>query len=296
MNKVPLKSGKLPVAQPTSLQHFLQILVLHACRKILLLDPKFRVGLYMCGVTIFSLITDLVPMPRSYFSSKHNFFNVWFVKIGWGWTLLLLGYFVYLTSNTYCAGRIELVQKHLSRLGIATLWWYTWTSVFNYIEHTTGFCSTSGYDTKSDCRDAGGQWHGFDCSGHAFLLIHCALTISEEVRCVKDWSKIPEVIQKEEERPRQHVSSDDMSRLKQSYEESMPRVRIMIIVLTFFMMVWDIMLFATILYFHNMPQKLTGGSLAILGWFITYQLWYQYNEVWSPGLPGQGLLKIIKEQ
>ena len=248
----------------------------------------------MCGVTFGALVTDLVPLPKTYFANRHNFFNRWFVKIGWGWTLSLVGTFVYLTAYTYCCGKMDLVKKHLARLGVATAWWYFWTSFFNFIENTTGFCSTEGFDNKRACVEANGHWHGFDVSGHAFILIYCSLIIAEEVRVMKFWSRIPEVIQTEDERVSERLSEENLEIVKKSYLDNIFYVRALVVALTFLILIWDMMLLSTILYFHNMPQKLTGGALAILGWFITYQLWYQSTGP-SPGSPGKGILKFMKD-
>jgi hypothetical protein len=54
------------------------------------------------------------------------------------------------------------------------------------------------------------------------------------------------------------------------------------------------MLLATAVYFHNMPSKLFGAMLAILGWFISYQGLYKRDNA-IPCLPGQGRIKYIKE-
>ncbi len=246
----------------------------------------------MCGVTFGALITDLVPLPKTYFASKHNFFNRWFVKLAWGWTVTLVSSFVYLTAHTYCCGQMDLIKRHLSRLGVATVWWYFWTSLFNIVENATGFCSVSGNDNKRTCLEANGHWSGFDVSGHAFILIHCSLVIAEEVRVMKFWSRIPEVLQ--EDRPGERLSEEDSTIVKNSYLDYTPYIRALVVALTFLIVIWDMMLMSTILYFHNMPQKLTGGALAILGWFATYQLWYQSSSP-SPGMPGRGLVKFIKE-
>ena len=48
-------------------------------------------------------------------ASKHNIFNVVFVKWGWLWTLSLVTPFVVLTSYTYSCGTMDLVRKHVTR-------------------------------------------------------------------------------------------------------------------------------------------------------------------------------------
>ena len=55
--------------------------------------------------------------------------------------------------------------------------------------------------------------------------------------------------------------------------------------ITFLSCMWEVMLLCTCLFFHSMPQKITGTVIAILFWFLTYQMWYKSSL--SPGLPGK---------
>jgi len=57
--------------------------------------------------------------------------------------------------------------------------------------------TTLGQDA---CEMAGQRWLAFDVSGHAFLLIHCLLTISEEVRCIGSWERIEEITTTEQQK------------------------------------------------------------------------------------------------
>ncbi|KAK9877865.1 hypothetical protein WA026_020093 [Henosepilachna vigintioctopunctata] len=60
-------------------------------------------------------------------------------------------------------------------------------------------------------------------------------------------------------------------------------------------MIWDFMLLTTMLYYHVMVEKLLGGIIAILTWFLTYMIWFRYPAL-LPGLPGEGVFKYIKTQ
>jgi len=53
---------------------------------------------------------------------------------------------------------------------------------------------------RDACEMAGQRWLAFDVSGHAFLLIHCLLTISEEVRCISNWERIEEITATEKQK------------------------------------------------------------------------------------------------
>jgi len=92
---------------------------------------------------------------------------------------------------------------------------------------------------------------------------------------------------------------EDLDRIHLAYSWSLPYVRILLVALTLLTLLWELMLLATVLYFHNMPQKLTGAAFAAIGWFLAYRVWYLPSvtkfTVWSPGLPGRGIIRYQKE-
>ena len=288
------KSGKLPVAAPTSLQHFLAVLVMHICRKILLVNLRFKLGIYMVGVVVISLITDLLPLPQPAFATKAGLLNVIFARFGWGWTFLAVGAFVYITSYTYCCGRKELVQRHLYRLAVGTAWWYLCTSFFDYVEQQTGVCTQAGILIKAECRANDGIWIGFDISGHVFLMMYNLLLIGEEVKVIADWERINDFIREEEFQGLGRLKADELDKLKEIFNDYKPFVRMSTVGVTTLSLIWEATLIITILYFHNMPQKLIGAGFAAAGWFLTYHVWYKQDQVWSPGMPGEGLVKYGK--
>jgi len=89
--------AKLPVAEPTSIGKFAVILLMHICKKILLFDTTTKLAIYVFCITVLSVVTDMFPFPRTYFSDKRNALNQVFVKWGWGWTCTILGMFIYFT-------------------------------------------------------------------------------------------------------------------------------------------------------------------------------------------------------
>jgi len=182
-----------------------------------------------------------------------------------------------------------MVKNHMSRLFVGTFGWFACTSIFNYVEQASGFCSSSSAEhfDRAICLEDGYEWIGFDISGHTFLLVHCLLTICEEAKAVKGWERIGDVIYQEEEKPTYRITPKQLDHLKMAYDQLTPIVRVLTVVLVMLMLIWEVMLFATILYFHNMPQKLTGCTFAAVTWLITYKGWYQQKS-WSPGLPGNG--------
>lgn len=307
-----LPGQKLPVAEPTSVGKFIVILAMHLCRKVLLVDTSTKLGIYICVITLVSLLVDLFPFPRTFFSDKRNPLNIYFVKWGWGWTCTLLGIFIYLTSHTYCGGDRKAINRHLSRLAVATSWWFICTRLFTHIQETVGHCSPIGAAAtpsnvadamaldRDACEIAGHRWLAFDVSGHAFLLIHCLLTISEEVRCIAGWERIDELAAQEQQNSdTSRLSGEQLDSIRSSYASHTPYIRLMMVVLSLLVILWDIMLLATAIYFHNLPQKLTGAAFAALGWFLSYRVWYTPATAnltnWTPGPTGRGLIKYQKK-
>lgn len=128
------KKGNKPLPDPTSVQQVLLLMIVHLCRKVLFIDPNIKVGVYILLVFFGSILGDVLPIPPTYFSRKDNFFNIYFVKLSWGWTMTFVGSFVYLSSSIYTCGDPIKVRKHLLRLIVATINWFFWTKLFVYVE------------------------------------------------------------------------------------------------------------------------------------------------------------------
>ena len=291
------KSGKLPVAAPTNIGKFAVILAMHITKKIMLIDTTTRLAVYLCALTVGSVLTDLFPFPQTFLANKDFFLNRLFVKFGWGWTCIMTGAFIYFTASVYCCSNKSMLRRHLSRMLVGTAWWFTWTSVFDIIERQTGFCTVDlgieKFDDKYSCREAGGKWIGFDISGHAFLLIYNILIISEEIKAIGGWERIADIVKEEEEKPSGRFGGFELIKLQERYENNTPYVRSLAVALMFLTFIFELMLLGTILYFHNMPQKVSGAVFAVIGWFITYRMWYKTPL--SPGEVGIGKFKYMKD-
>lgn len=128
------KKGSKPLPEPTSVHQVLLLMVVHLCRKILFVDPNIKVGIYIILVFFGSILSDVLPIPPSYFSRKDNMFNLYFVKLSWGWTMLTVGAFVYMTSSVYSCGDKSKIRRHLVRLLLASAMWFFWTKLFVSVE------------------------------------------------------------------------------------------------------------------------------------------------------------------
>jgi hypothetical protein len=295
--------GTKPLPEPTTVKQVLLMMILHVCRKTLFIDTSVKVAIYGASLFIVSVLAEVLPFPKTYFSRSDNIFNQYFVKLGWGWTLLVTSPFLLMTSYTYCCGKRDKVLQHLARLGIATFAWYFWTKSFWYIETMYGRCNVSSkkYQTKEACIGGGFFWYGLDISGHAFILIYSSLVLIEEARAINGWESIRDMIRNEEHarnvgdvsvtsNPLRGLSFEEFSNLKKSYYKFTPYIRLCFIAMTFLSVLWDVMLVSTILYYHIMVEKFISGVVAILTWFITYRYWYTIPRA-LPNLPGEGLFK-----
>ncbi|XP_061487397.1 acyl-coenzyme A diphosphatase FITM2 [Rhineura floridana] len=225
--------------------------------------PWGLLGLMLGG----SLIKELAPLPECYMSNKRNLLNVYFVKLAWAWTLCLQLPFISITNYLVTRNIVVVVQR-LSALMVGTAIWYVCTGVFLHIEDLTGSCYKSStldvlrkeHPNRLQCHQAGGFWHGFDISGHSFLLSYCALITVEEMAVLHFVNT--------SRKPRLHTLVNGL-----------------FLVLSCLTLVWVWMFFTTAVYFHDFSQKLFGTLVGLSAWYGTYRFWYLTPL--SPGLPPQ---------
>lgn len=241
-----------------------------------------------------NIFLDFIPFPKSYFARSDNLFNVYFVKLGWFWTLLFSSPFLYFTNFTLCCGDLQrFLKHHLPRLVIATFFWYSWTSIFNVIENAYGRCNIKAYETKRGCLKAGHFWSGFDISGHVFILIYSSLVLIEEARPIVGWDNIKEHLRAEDHNrkaqessssnPLRNLNPEEMTTLKFLYHKYTPIIKLLFVAITVLQLLWDIMLVCTMLYYHRMVEKVAGGIIAILTWYFTYHAWYPAKSILPDG-------------
>ncbi|XP_006839337.1 PREDICTED: fat storage-inducing transmembrane protein 2 [Chrysochloris asiatica] len=231
------------------------------------------------GLVVFmltgSLLKEFSPLPESYLSNKRNVLNMYFVKEAWTWTFCLLLPFIVLT-NYHLTGKTGLVLRRLTTLLVGTAIWYVCTTLFSSIEHYTGSCYHSPAlekvrkepQSKQQCHREGGFWHGFDISGHAFLLSFCVLMIVEEMAVLHE------------------VKTDRSHPLHTT-------ITTLVIALGTLTCIWVLMFLCTAVYFHDFSQKVFGTLFGLLGWYGTYGFWYLKS--FSPGLPPQSSSLSLKQ-
>lgn len=228
--------------------------------KFVFAPAQLKICIYLGALILFSLLKEIDFVPTSYFQSKKNILNVYFVKFGWGWTLVVMIPFILLTSQLYLnENSYKRLGKNILRLIVSTLLWWVWTTTFEYLDQLTGECESGNFLTKRECRANENDWiNSTDISGHTFLLIHSLLFIIEEIKLFTSW------IQKE--RTRSSRSSNKTIKTILSLN---------IILIGSLAFIWEVMLISTFLYFHTFMHKFIAAVIAIISWYFSYNHFYK---------------------
>jgi hypothetical protein len=164
-----------------------------------LLDPSSRASTY--NPVTQSHYAATAP---SYFATKGNIFNRFFVKQGWAWITFSYLFFLFTHPSGGALGSITPKRiRGLVRYGMVTVWWIFVTQWFfgpGIIDRgftlTGGQCElmeatdtghiamdhTRRFVTSVACKAGGGKWQGgHDISGHVFLLVLGSMFLFEEV-------------------------------------------------------------------------------------------------------------------
>ena len=270
-------------SSPSNVLDFAGMCVMFVLRRFIFPPVHIKIGIYMIALIICSCIKEanIMDNTQNYFSRKSNVFNQYFVKLGWGWTLGLCAPFVAMTSLVYTGCNLRYVAKHLVRLAIATAFWFSITSIFEHIDARTGVCRLKSLPTKRECTAAKHEWtNSIDLSGHTFLLVYCVLIMLEEVKVFNQWEalskKLKEKMSQQQQKtglisPQGEAHKRSLHRVDYWYKSLTPLIRINFFLMAGLVLIWEIMLLSTFLYFHTIMQKLLAAFCAIIIWFVTYQ-------------------------
>ncbi|ORY37655.1 hypothetical protein BCR33DRAFT_721385 [Rhizoclosmatium globosum] len=207
-----------------------------------------------------SLSTD------TWLANKRNPLNVYFAKYAWGWTSLsvwlLIAASLLAPSKSLTPAQRATVLSPIHRLkkyAAATLFWFVMTqwffgfSLLDRVYHATGSCqvetngtfsTNSVYTTAYSCRkQGGGQWTGFDISGHCLLLIHAGILLFDETRVVRLYGDAESLFVK--------------YTLWFAYG---------------LQFLWWFMLLCTAIYFHHVAEKLSGTTVTFAFWVAEWIL------------------------
>lgn len=259
------RSTKQSISSESNYQEIPLVVVDYVSRKILTVDSVIKLSIYFLAVAVASIISDVSRPGAFYFSTKHNFLNQYFVKLGWGWTFIFVGALMLLSNLISNRGEIKHVGGPVARLTIMTIYWYVCTNGFEWLEDFTGSCTNASLSSKRRCLRDGSNWLGFDISGHAFLLVHCLLFINEESQVILSLSKSLDQLFKSEAKS----TKPNPISLAATYRV---QLRIITLVLVCFTFLWEFMLFITAVYYHTTVQKIVGMVVGLGGWSLVYKI------------------------
>ena len=231
----------------------------------------------MLIVLLLSVLSALDLSPHSSFlQDKNNIFNSLLVKWSWGWSLLCLLPTVTLSASLYTRLRPREVLGHLARLVVAHCIWFLVTNAFVYVDSSVGACSDGSGRNRRECVWGKANWHGFDISGHVFLLTYCVYVLTEEVAGLR-WGryKVPrrgkKLIWVQKTLPQMHQISCALELFAAAL-----------------MVVWIAMTITTSLYFHSLPEKIVGALVSFIAWLLTYG--WLYGRKHTPPKPPHSIL------
>jgi len=231
------------------------------------------------AVCYFLLITYLSyayfddKLQSSFFmADPRNPFNLYFVKYAWGWTFSAVFLFMILSNYIQSGSWLsENAFRSGCRLAVGTLVWYLHARMlFPMIEEFSGVCEVSSLLSKKSCYLAGHFWRGFDISGHCFLLSWNNLFIVEECQMF---------FQKNRTLKRDRTGSGDTSE-KQEKLNLLGYLQYLKYALAFLMLMGEMMMLFTAVYFHTLPEKIVGTLFGLLPWYIMYKM--VYKKKWHP--------------
>ncbi|CAL4063503.1 unnamed protein product, partial [Meganyctiphanes norvegica] len=230
-------------------------------------------------------------------------------KIAWKWLLihdmirglLDLALKLYLNKNLLISCDHRCMKKKVKTISISLC--YFGSQSYLYKKHKTirVLVKYLVVTDESEMRAMGQFW----TLGHAFLLVYLNLLLVEEAKAIVGWESIRDLIRVEDhnrsegasneddkETPLKVLSEEQLVMLKDNYESNTPYIRLVFVGMTILSILSDCMLTITIIFWHTMPQKVAGGAIAIISWYLTYRLWFK-SEM-SPGLPGKGGLFLYQ--
>ena len=244
-------------------------------------------------VIVGSIVQSFGLAPETAFSDKTNPINQYLVKLSWLWTLLWLVITVSITSALYSGLNWRAMLRHLARILISHIIWFSVTSLIVILDSYVGRCDEEAITDYRMCKKGGHTWTGFDISGHIFLLSYCIFVISEEAANIKleVWNEYNGTLLME------HRVLAKNRNLKQWLENLHKVASYIVQPLELYglalVSVWGVMATVTSLYFHTFVEKLIGYLLAVGAWYITYKRLYG-NTWYGPCKPNYGLFHPIR--
>ncbi|UMM11311.1 hypothetical protein L5515_000661 [Caenorhabditis briggsae] len=240
-------------------------------RKILFIDAR-KVALFYLGfVTFLSFLESRIALDSTYYLvQKHSILNQYGVKMGWFWTLVIVGPFIWFTSKAHHRRDQDQPIIDVCRLGVGTACWYLSVQLFHKIYAATSVCDKGRRLTRAQCSENEGVWTpGYDISGHCFLMIYSILIITEEAVAFRHYQQVTDAVQQMDGDREEH---DRLTRLIQYFFVAMLCLHAF----------WFKQIIISVLYYHIFIEEILGALVAVGCWFVTYRIIYKSGFLSSP--------------
>lgn len=251
--------------------------------------------------------TPVESSPINYFASKRNVLNVYFVKVGWAWTTLAF-LLILLTQHSRALNRRFSRSKTLAqsvlRYTLATITWIATTQWFFGPPWTDRSFTISGgrceplperaqeaisykverLMTEYTCKRGGGIWTGgHDISGHVFMLTLSSAFLMLEIYISDLHSSISP---KAAASIAAETSQDEKREIGGWESLSLAEVRLWARRFVFVVVALDWwMIFMTAIFFHTLPEKVSGLLIATTAIYAIYFL-PQFVQRWRDLIGG----------
>jgi hypothetical protein len=242
--------------------------VVELCQGILS-NVYLRMNIYLIGILVFSFLGDFLQDYQQYIYTARpdNVFNTYFVKFGWGWTSGLVISSAVLVGFTYDGVRGALWS--VARTAIATGIWYGFTTSFVLIRAKLA--------------------PNFDASGHVFILVWSNLYMIEESKMYSGWDHLVGLAFDGEYF--KVAPGSFLSHVQRCLKLMTLPVRLLLILQALLSILWDVMLFSSVLFYHTWAEKLFAVALAVFVWLVLYSGLYFLPL--SPGSPQTQAAKAV---
>lgn len=266
-----------------SLTERLSNLVIHA-------PVPIKAQAILAAVVLGSSLQASGVLPDTLFSDKYNPVNKYLVKFSWFWTCMWMFVTVSITSALYTAFTFKVVLRHLGRIAVSHVVWYSVTTMIEVLDNLVGECTMEEIISAKACVRSGHKWTGFDISGHIFLLSYCVFIITEEAANIgaEVWQRYNGTL--EIERKVLSKSGEELKEwLTNIHRRASCFARALELFALVLVLIWSAMLVSTSLYFHTFVEKLLGLLISVAVWFVTYRVLYGRSP-YLPAHPQEGIL------
>ncbi|CAI2305995.1 unnamed protein product [Caenorhabditis sp. 36 PRJEB53466] len=269
----PSKSEPVPrrPVSPNSTPNAALGIFVAIARKILFIDARKVALFYLAFITILSFVESRIELDSTYYLvQKHSILNQYGVKMGWFWTLVIVGPFIWFSSRAHNRRDRDQPIVDICRLGVATALWYISVQLFHRVHAATSSCDKGRRLTRAQCSEKEGVWTpGYDISGHCFLMLYSILIMTEEAVAFRNYQQVTDAVHQMDGDREQH---DSFTRLIQYFFVGM-------LVLHGF---WFKQLIISVLYYHLFIEEIMGALVAVGCWFVTYRIAYPSGFLSSP--------------